>query len=216
MIELIIFDLDGVLADTEDIHYSALCNSINAITGISVSEIKRVIHTDGSTTKSKLQYLQRIYHLSDQDKVDIDKLKQKTVLDLFDNIPVNHDKISMLSALRPDYKLAIGTNTRRASANKIVDAMGIRDFFDAIVSIDDVGIEKPDPAIYLHIMDKLGVTPDKTLIIEDSPKGIIAATNSQANVLVATSVESTTLGFVQNGITSLYTNNRSPNGGPGI
>lgn len=212
MIKLIIFDLDGVLADTEHIHYGSLCKSINSITGISIDEIQTVIHTDGSTTKSKLKFLKPIYNLSDSVLQEIDELKQKLVLEDFDSIIPDPIKIEMLEILSLNYTLAIGSNTRKASADKIVNALGIRKFFKLIVSIDDVRIEKPDPAIYNYIMSSLNILPKDTLIIEDSPKGIAAAHASLANVLVTTSVESTTLEFIQHALEETYTNDCGTDG----
>jgi len=59
----------------------------------------------------------------------------------------------------------------------------ILDYFDIILSNEDVKEAKPSPQIYLLAMEKLGVTPDETIIVEDSPHGIEAATASGAQVI---------------------------------
>ncbi len=214
MIKLIIFDLDGVIADTEHIHYHSLCESINLITAIPVAEVKQIIKTDGSTTKSKLKILKQKYNLPDTMLADIDNTKQINVLEEFKKISPDTDKIEMLSVLSKNYILAIGSNTRRASADIIIDSIGIRHFFKLILSIDDVHIEKPDPTIYNKIMNVLNIAPEHTLIIEDSPKGIAAARASLAHVLVAESVVETTLGFIENELDKINSNYSSSDGGP--
>jgi beta-phosphoglucomutase len=62
----------------------------------------------------------------------------------------------------------------------------ILDYFDIILSNEDVKEAKPSPQIYLLAMEKLGVTPDETIIVEDSPHGIEAATASGAQVITVT------------------------------
>ena len=213
MINLIIFDLDGVLAETEHIHFGTLCDSINFVTGLSKSAIINIIKIDGSTTKNKLAILRDIYNWDDRTVHEIDIIKQERVLCEFANIRSKSEQIDMLSILSKEYKLAIGSNARKPSVDMIVDAMQIRHFFHHVIAIDDIGIPKPDPAIYNHIMRLMNTNPADTLIIEDSPRGIQAAIASYANVLIAPSVKETTLGFIQNAIKQYNTHNNSPHGG---
>lgn len=214
MIDLIIFDLDGVLIDTEHIHYSALCDSINEITQLSHEEIRKVIITDGSTTKSKLRLLKSKYEFTDEICEKINSLKQQRVAKEFSKILPEPELTQMISILSKKYHLAIGSNSRCTSVNTIVDSLGIRHFFRYVISIDDVGIEKPDPAIFLYIMDLLDVHPNNTLILEDSPRGIDAAQRSGANVLITTCQE-TTLENIENEIKRIETDNSCTDGGSG-
>lgn len=198
MIDSIIFDLDGVLAHTEHIHYNSLCDSIKVVTGLPFSEITALISTDGSTTKTKLAYLQKLFGWGNDIIEKIDARKQGMVLDQLKHIRSTPAQMEMLSSLSNNYKLAIGSNSRKHSVDTIVKAMGIGNFFQHIIAIEDINIPKPDPAIYNHTMALLGSSPTTTLIIEDSLKGIQAAQASGAHVLIATSVKETTLEFIQN------------------
>jgi HAD superfamily hydrolase (TIGR01509 family) len=200
MISLIIFDLDGVLAETENMHFGTLCRSINSITGVPISDIQQVIRIDGSTTKDKLRILKNIYEWSDDIVMSIDKLKQESVVSELKTLEATQQQIEMLTALSKNYKLVIGSNARKNSVDVIVDSMKIRYFFDYVISIDDINIAKPDPAIYNYIMKLMNTDPSNTLIIEDSERGIEAAIASKANVLITKSVEGTTLEFIENAL----------------
>jgi beta-phosphoglucomutase-like phosphatase (HAD superfamily) len=211
MIDLIIFDLDGVLIDTEHTHYSALCNSINYVTGLSHADIRKIIKTDGSTTKSKLKILQSEYGFADYICAEINRIKQETVLKEFVHIIPNYEQMQMLSVLSQKYKLAIGSNSRKTSVDIIVDSLDIRKFFTHVISIDDVKIEKPDPAIFNYLMNILDITKEHTLIIEDSERGIDAVRRSGAHLL-ETTFKKTTLEYIENAIRKIETDHYCSNG----
>lgn len=78
--------------------------------------------------------------------------------------------------LRADrYPLALTTVSHWAQAAIVLDALGLRDQFDVIVTIDDVAHGKPDPEIYLLATTRLGIPPGECLAVEDSLPGIRAA-----------------------------------------
>ena len=203
MIELIIFDLDGVLAHTEPIHFGTLCHAINHVAGIPYADITKIIRIDGSTTKNKLAILRNIFNWNDDIVDRIENMKQTDVVQEFVNMQSTPEQIEMLSVLSKDYRLAIGSNARKRSVDTVVDAMQIRHFFECVIAIDDVGIPKPDPAIFNYIMQIMNVDPINTLIIEDSPRGIQAARASYANVLITSCVEETTLEYIQTAISRI-------------
>ncbi len=211
MIKLIIFDLDGILVDTEHIHYTALCTSITSITGLSLPEIQTVIYTDGSTTKSKLRKLQSVYGFSDSISNQINDLKQTTARAVLSRLSGNAVQHNMLATLSKEYILAVGSNSRKENVNVIIDCLGIRQYFTHIVDIDDVLVEKPDPAIFNGIIAATGIERHQTLILEDSPRGIEAARATGSHVLVST-VEKTTLGNIEHAINKIKTHNSSPDG----
>jgi HAD superfamily hydrolase (TIGR01509 family) len=75
------------------------------------------------------------------------------------------------------------TNSIRKTAYLMLEKTGIKNLFHEILTNQDVEKPKPDPEGYLFLMNKHGYSSDKTYIIEDSPKGIEAATKSGANVI---------------------------------
>jgi HAD superfamily hydrolase (TIGR01509 family) len=76
--------------------------------------------------------------------------------------------------------VAVATSSLTDEAERVIGALGLLMFVDEIVGRDAVSKPKPDPEIYLYTMDRLGITPDQTIIIEDSPIGTRAAIASGA------------------------------------
>jgi beta-phosphoglucomutase-like phosphatase (HAD superfamily) len=215
MIDLIIFDLDGVLVDTEDIHYNSLLHCISTITTLSTHDIKSIVRRDGTTTKSKLIELQRVFEISDSDLQIIDRLKQELVLKEFQKLVPDQRQIDMLRELELLVPvLAIGSNSRKENVETILDALQIREFFSYVITSDDVINGKPDPEVFNTIMNIAGCKKENTLILEDSPAGRDAVILSGANLLPINSVEDTTLGYIQNELYKHDTYNSGPNGRP--
>lgn len=74
-----------------------------------------------------------------------------------------------------DLKIAVASSSTRRWVTRNLKKFGILDRFDAICTRDDVSAVKPDPALYLLALEKLGVTADEAIAFEDSPNGILAA-----------------------------------------
>ena len=68
-------------------------------------------------------------------------------------------------------------------ADRVLGLLGLKDAFDFVATRDDVEHGKPDPEIYELVMRQLRVKPENTLIIEDSPAGVEAALNANADVI---------------------------------
>lgn len=211
MIKLIIFDLDGVLADTEHIHYTSLLSAIKSVTGINSSGIKQ----DGSTTRQKLYKLQKEYNLSDDQINEIDKIKQLTVIERISALTPDLSQIDMLGNLRQLVGcLAVGSNSRRANVAITLERLEISNFFTYILSSEDIAKPKPDSEIFLKIIELANVLPTETLILEDSENGLTAAYNTGAHVLKIESCADTNLENIIDAINK--TDSYSPDGWDGF
>ena len=87
-------------------------------------------------------------------------------------------------------KLGIGSAAIRYNIDFVLDGLGIRKYFHAIVSADDVTRSKPDPGTWLKCADVLRFPYDDCLVFEDSPKGAESALNAGMNCIVITSLHS--------------------------
>jgi HAD superfamily hydrolase (TIGR01509 family) len=81
-------------------------------------------------------------------------------------------------------KLAIGSAAIMFNIDFVLDGLGIRSYFDAIVSADDVLKSKPDPETWLKCSEKLGLRSSDCLVFEDSPKGAESALNAGMNCII--------------------------------
>lgn len=182
-ISCVLFDLDGVLVDATDWHYLAL-NRALGLFGFDISRYEHLSDYNGLPTRRKLQMLTIEKGLPAALHNTLSRLKQVYTRDeiLAKCRPV-FEKEYMLSRLRKEgYRLAVCSNSIRESLQMMVHQSGLDDYFEFLVSNEDVSKPKPDPEIYLKAIARMGTTPPETLIVEDSPHGLEAARRSAAHI----------------------------------
>lgn len=195
MIKLIIFDLDGVLVETKHIHFLTLNKAIESIVGSNfvISEKEHLSIYDGLKTYEKLKILTKEKGLSEQFYKQIWELKQNLTLDCISKLSPNNRLIEIMKKLREkNFKIACCSNSIRRSVLIMLSKLGLIEFMDLILSNEDVKNGKPHPEIYWSAMSSMGFLPDETLIIEDSPHGLLAANRSKAHVLRVNNPEDVT------------------------
>jgi len=185
--ELVVFDLDGVLLDFCEIHYQTLNDAIRAMAGPEY-EISRDEHNtvyNGRNTRSKLKLLAERMGLPRGLEESIFREKQRLTLEALARVEPSSKLIEYFTALKASgVKIACASNSVRATVDTALRALGIDKYFDFTLSNEDVVHPKPNPEIYLRCHLIAGVRPDQTLIYEDSPIGLEAATASGSWVRV--------------------------------
>lgn len=181
MIKLIIFDLDGVLIEAKKIHYDSLNKALGNKYEISWNEHLSIY--DGLKTKQKLDMLSKNKKLPLELHQKIWENKQKYTLEMLKNININSDLINLMSILSKNYKLIICSNSIRKSVLTVISKLGLMEFMDLIISNEDVKNSKPHPEMYWKAISMMSVLPEETLIIEDSPYGLMAASRSKSHIL---------------------------------
>ena len=182
MIKLIIFDLDGVLVDAKTIHYLALNEALGEDFSISWNEHLAVY--DGLKTTEKLRLLTLRKGLPQERHEKIWKTKQQITLRLLSTLtenPVIKDTIRRLS--EDGYNIVCCSNSIRKSVLTMLSKLGIIEYMDLILGNEDAFNCKPHPEIYWKAMSLMGCLPEETLIIEDSPVGLLAASRAGKNVM---------------------------------
>lgn len=183
----VIFDMDGVLIDARDWHFEAL-NEALAMFGYKISIEDHVGTYDGLPTRDKLNLLSETEALPRSLHNLINKVKQERTLRIASQkcYPQAHHLILLSALKRHGLKIGLATNSIRATTEAMLTSAGLIDFFDVVVTNQDVTHAKPNPEIYLSAMNKLEVTYNETLVVEDNPHGIAAATASGARVCKVT------------------------------
>lgn len=183
MIKLILFDLDGVLIKAKEIHYRALNAALGKEFEISIEE--HLGKYDGLPTKVKLDLLTKNKGLPESKHNSIWDQKQKLTLSMFaEEININSKLIDLFCKLREEgYQIGCCSNSIRRTVLTALSKLGIIEYFDIILSTDDISNSKPHPEIYWKAMSMMKSTPEQTLIVEDNPHGLLAATRSGAQVL---------------------------------
>jgi HAD superfamily hydrolase (TIGR01509 family) len=181
-VKLVIFDLDGVLVEAKNIHYDALNEALGKDYEISWQEHLSIY--DGLKTNQKLEMLTERRGLPTELHKEIWEGKQKLTLQKLKELNPNQTLQSLMNALVEDgYKIAVCSNSIRKTVLTVLSKLGIMEFMDYIISNEDVQNSKPHPEMYWRAISKMGCLPEETLIVEDSPYGLLAANRSNAHVL---------------------------------
>jgi HAD superfamily hydrolase (TIGR01509 family) len=186
MIKLIVFDLDGVLVDSVGIHIKTLNEAIMEIAGseyVPTNE-ENEFHYNGLKTSDKLKLLIKEKGLPSTYHDEIWNKKQSLTLSQLLRIQKNVIHCNMFEDLKKTgYKIACCSNSIKQSVLIILSNLGILQYFDLILSNEDVKNAKPHPEIYWSAMSFFNVLPEETIIFEDSPQGILSAKRSGSNVV---------------------------------
>ncbi|MGM9615797.1 MAG: beta-phosphoglucomutase [Oscillospiraceae bacterium] len=177
MIKAVIFDLDGVLVSTDELHYRAW---------------KRLADREGiyfdRTVNNRLRGVSRMASLeiileraekaySAAEKEELAAYKNglyRALLDELSERDILPGVTETLAALRArGVKLAVGSSSK--NAGKILEKTGLLDRFDAVADGTDITRSKPDPEVFLCAAKKLGVAPADCAVVEDAEAGIAAA-----------------------------------------
>ncbi len=181
----VLFDLDGVLLEARDWHYEAL-NKALGLFGFTISREEHDGFYNGLPTRKKLAKLSEEKGLSPALHDFISEMKQRHTTDYIYNFArPSFDKQLLLRRLKEKgFKLGVCSNAIRTTVEMMLEKMMLENYFDVVLSNQDVENNKPHPEIYLMAMERLGVTAEETLIVEDAPPGIEAAKASGATVVV--------------------------------
>lgn len=182
LIKLIIFDLDGVLVEAKNIHYEALNEALGSKYAISWNE--HLSTYDGLKTFQKLDMLTQTKGLPKSDHSNVWESKQKNTLSKLNSLKPNKTLQSVMATLVEDgYKLAVCSNSIRKTVLTVLSKLGIIEYMDLILSNEDVKNSKPHPEIYWKALSMMSMLPEETLIVEDSPYGLLAASRSKSYIL---------------------------------
>jgi HAD superfamily hydrolase (TIGR01509 family) len=187
MVKLIIFDLDGVLVEAKQIHFDTLNKALWEIGKSNkyvISEAEHLSIYDGLKTSQKLELLTKNKGLHPDTYETIWNRKQQLTIDAISELQPDNRLIEVFKELNKNgYKLACASNSIRRSVLVMLAKIGIIEYMDLIISNEDVKNSKPHPEMYWKAMSMMGCLPEETLIVEDSPHGLLAASRSKANIM---------------------------------
>jgi len=184
MIKQIIFDLDGVLIDSRELHFKSFDQALKLICpDYAITKEEHLSTYDGLPTTKKLELLTENKGLPKNLYNKIWEKKQYITLNLMMDYVEDRKLILILDKLREKgIRMSVASNSVRESIITSLHNKKILHFFDHIVSNQDVLRPKPNPEMYYKIMIQSGIPSRNTLILEDSNTGREAVLNSGAHL----------------------------------
>lgn len=173
-VRALLFDLDGLLVDTEGPYFAAW-QDVYAARGaeLSTEMLPSWIGTTGG--------FDPVVHLGEQVGAELDdgtiRAEQRERFEARLGEVVLRPGVGryLEDAAELGLKTAVASNSRRDWVDGFLERAGVADRFDAVRCRDDVGVHKPDPAVYLSALEALGVDASGGLALEDSPMGLLSA-----------------------------------------
>ena len=181
MIAAVVFDMDGVIVDTEQVwdevreqlvadwggRYSAAAQ--RAMMGMSSGEWSRYMHNELGLSQTPEEI---------NDEVVLRMLRRYWV-----ELPLVDGAVEAVRVLARSFPLAVASSSNRPLIDTVLDTAGIADCFTATVSSEEVVRGKPSPDVYLEAARRLGVEPERCAAVEDSANGIRAAAAAGMRVI---------------------------------
>lgn len=182
-LKAIIFDCDGVLVDTEWYFINGLITYLKK-KGFEVS-IDDLSHYIGVPLPGIVKMMINEFNLGDvTDEINNHVWENDMVMNRPNELVPMDGLIEFVDwAHRQGLKLAVGSASPRNYVHQVLNAFNILDKIDAYVTIDDVKQGKPAPDVYNSALLKLGVDKENTIIVEDSPIGIMAGKAAKVFVI---------------------------------
>jgi HAD superfamily hydrolase (TIGR01509 family) len=179
----VIFDMDGVLIDSQPLHYELDMNVLKAC-GYA-AELSTVVPYTGRSNpdrwplyKENLELSQTVEELIEMADEEMRRLFTDAPLVPIDGIPLLLDGIKALGV-----KVGVASSSSHELIQLVLGKIGLSGRFDVIISGDDVSEGKPSPEIYLKAAEKAGVAPNLCIAVEDAPAGILSAKNAGFTVI---------------------------------
>ena len=191
----IIFDFDGVIADTEPLHFEGLRRTLSEI-GITLTEADYYTRYLGFDDRGCILEALRVNQRPISESTVQDLMRKKAtayLASIQDHLVIFPGVREFVETAASTYPTAIASGALRPEIELILEQAGIRNAFRHITSAEDVTRSKPDPQPFLHALAALNrqqngasLTPDACLVIEDSLPGIRAAKTAGMKVLAVT------------------------------
>lgn len=187
-IKAVIFDMDGVLIDSEMLYLEELLKFVRTKNPeVTLEDLVSVV---GMTDRDTWEVVERaVNNGQDWTSIREDYRKQRQIYETIDYRSIFRDEARslILELKKMGYRLAVASSTKLPLVTRVLTENEIIGYFDQVVSGNMFRRSKPDPEIYCYTAEKLGVDTSECLVVEDSTVGITAA--SRAGMKIAAVID---------------------------
>lgn len=173
MIDGVVFDLDGVLIQTEELWDEVREGLARERGGRYTAEAQRAMM--GMSSLEWSRYMHEAVGVPDPPEAISEEVVQRLAARYRERLPVVSGALEAVERLAARWPLAVASSSNRPLIELALELGGFRAFFDATVSSEEVPRGKPSPDVYLEAARRLGVDPVRAAAVEDSHSGIRAA-----------------------------------------
>lgn len=185
----VIFDMDGVLADTEPIHYQSWIKMAEEIGKNFSKEFFKSSFGQQSVPITRKLVGEKVDDDLVEKWADLKEIYfREMVKDKIIPLPGVLKLIKELNHLK--FKLAVGSSAPPENVDLLLNALKIKEYFNVIITASEVKNGKPAPDVFLTASDKLQIAPSNCVVIEDAPVGIEAAKNAGMKCIALTTTHS--------------------------
>jgi len=174
----LIFDVDGVIADTETLNAQASVQMFQQLYGVTV-EPEDFRPFVGTGDERYVQGVAEQYGVHIDTEVAVQRRAENFFGLLRDSpLPASPGVLELVAAARqtPSVKLAIATSGQKTKQFPVIQGTGLKlDWFDVVITGNDIDRKKPDPQIYLRTAQRLQIPAERCVVFEDAPVGVQAA-----------------------------------------
>lgn len=182
-IELVIFDMDGLIFDTEKLSYKSWIDAAKKL---------NVPFTDNIFYKllgTNLASIRKTLEDEFEENVNVEKYideKRNLYREMIKDGAEKKEGIDELLKYLKDnnIKRAVATSSKREVALELLSKAKIDDKFDYILCGDEIEKSKPDPEVFLKVANKIGVDPKYCMVLEDSEAGTLAASRAKMTPII--------------------------------
>ena len=182
-----LFDMNGTMINDMQYHISAWHRILNEV-GANITMAKMKEECYGKNHELIERILPGRFTETEKDTMSLEKERQYQQ-DFQPHLKlINGLERFLKESHEEGMKMGIGSAAIRLNIDFVLDGLHIREYFDAIVSADDVSHSKPDPETWLRCAEILGISATDCIVFEDSPKGAESALNAGMKCTVITNL----------------------------
>ena len=171
--EAVVFDLDGVLLDSEHV-WDEVREELARERGGRWHD-RAQADMMGMSSREWSRYMHDVIGLAEPPDVINDEVVRRLLERYATDLPLIEGAADAVKRLASSYRLALASSSNRAVIDAVLEEAELRPYFDVTVSSEEVARGKPAPAVFLEAARRLGVDPRACAAIEDSDNGIRAA-----------------------------------------